>query len=355
MAHRTLVTFGSDGFRDFVTLPDGRTFNLGSVSVLNFVVGLARNGFEAKRALDTFLAKQQATLAVQMPQLEELLAPRRARWATLEETLIPSDPRTSVGQGMELTKAHFESRLASLENDLHRLEHGGVKLEEALPRVQEAVQGLVAVASPPSPEPKTAAIDEDLQKELEVYLDNEGSLQAQRRQILKKLVSDEKYDLKEAAREWEKWVDAGAKAYSREFDTDPKQFSEELKDSLAKKLAQETKKAIEDGMYDHLKAASVEGQEPEAPKQAADDLLAEEVALLNEGIAHAVMAKVEKALEAVTSSTSKFASQGQLDLHRIASDLTDLLREADMSSTDARSVLLDLSKKADHVLNYFAR
>lgn len=323
MANRTIVTFGSDGFRDWVSFPDGRTFNLGSVSVLKFVVELARNQTEARRSLNTFLANQSATLAVRMDELEHLIAPKRARWAGIENTLIPLGSQTDLTQGVAM--AEDVNTLQSSH------EHG---------------EGCRC---------KAAAYDADMAKELEVYLDNEMSLQGQRRNIMKKLLKSGSFDVKDATREFEHWVETGAKSYAREFNEDPKKFSRDLVKDLAEKMAKSTKKAVDSGEWDHLKSASEDDQE-EQTKQADDH-----TALINEGIAHAIMAKVEKAFEIVAASRedvtpiAKYASVAKNDLHRISSELSALLEASDLADPAAMPALLDLSKKADHVLNYFAR
>lgn len=359
MANRTLVTFGTDGFRDWVTLPDGRTFNLGSVSVLNFVVGLARGQREARKALDTFLANQQATLAVRLADLQLLLAPKKSRWAGLEETLIPPETRMAMDDN---AKALFQSRLAAVEGALYQLQVGTAKGAEEGPRVLETVRAMLAMVAPKPQEHvhtdncrcrKTAAsYDEDMLRELEVYLDNEMSLQMQRRTILKKLLKGGEYDVKEAAKAFEGWVEAGAKSYAREFNEDPKKFPKELVKDLAEKFARSHKKAVDAGEYDHLKSAADEPeQEPkEAPAEAKEAAI-----FANEGIAHTVLHKVEKAHEAVVASTSKYAADANHDLVRIASALTELLEGSDLSDPAVRPQLVELAKKAEHVLNFFVR
>ncbi len=306
MPKRTLVTYGTDGFRDFVVLPDGQSYNLGSVSVLNLVVALARTGSEAKRSLDRFLANQEATLAVDLGQLFTLLEPKRARWAKIDNALIS------------------ETSKSPMTLDAHSLVSTRVASEE-----------------------KFAAVDMDMLRELEVYLDNESSLQAQWRAILKSIIATQAFDAKSSQGYWLKWVDAGAKAYAREFGTDVKDFSEALKMTLAGKLAQQTTKAIQNGEYDHLKSASDQQEEDSESKK--------EASLLNEGLAHAVMAKVERALQVCSSTNSKFASSGKTDLLRISSELSALLETGDLSAPSVRASLLTLTKKADHVLSFFSR
>lgn len=312
MSKRTLVTYGTDGFRDFVNLPDGRSFNLGSLSVLNLVAGLARSVKEARRSLDTFLEKRESTLAVDLDGLFTLLEPKRARWAGIENPLIEPS-----GKDFEMLSL-INTRLASLR--------------------ENAAMG----------SEKTAAIDVDMLEELEVYLDNEPRLQAQRRKVLKEILASE-MDAKTLQGAWYDWVQAGAKAYVKEFDADPKSFSSDLIMHLAGKLANQTAKSLKNGEFAHLKSANEIDILDETAKTAS-----EEEALVNEGIAHAVLAKVETTLKVLSASSNKHASLGKADLHRISSELTSLLDAKDLSDPTVRASLLDLTKKADHVLAFFA-
>lgn len=77
---RLLVTLGTDGTTDWVRTPDGYKFNLGPVSALNFVLGLAPRG-TAKRALNEFLSQKEVLFPVDEGAMWALLAPHRARWS----------------------------------------------------------------------------------------------------------------------------------------------------------------------------------------------------------------------------------------------------------------------------------
>lgn len=291
MSKRTIVTFGTDGFRDFVVLPDGRTFNLGSVSVLSFVTELAMNGPIARRALDTFLKKKSGTLAVDMEKLQHLLKPRRARWAGLGNELMPEISRTSqTGNLMDQTTAKFASQLDAVEANLLRLEKQPDTDGKVAAELQASVREMLAcscaapVAQPPAPvaqvAPETAlealaeapiklaAVDQDLKNEIAFYMDNEGSLLNKKKAVLTGLLRKMKagsYDHNQAKKAWEGFVDAGVQSYAREFKEDPKGIPEQLKKALAKDIADSEKAAIENGEYDHLKTASEEPAAAAAP------------------------------------------------------------------------------------------
>lgn len=101
-------------------LPDGRTFTLGSVSVLKLVVSLAPNGTTARRTLDDFLANGESMLSVNLDDLDSLLSKPRARWAG-GKSLIPNQERTASTEGSTMNETEFERKLTSVERHLHTL------------------------------------------------------------------------------------------------------------------------------------------------------------------------------------------------------------------------------------------
>lgn len=288
---RTLIVVGTDGFRDYVQLPDARTFNLGTVSVLHLVTELALNGVIARRALDTFLAKKRATLAVDMEKLAILLKPKRSRWAGIGNELIPAISSTPSGTGKPMPQnSQFETHLSSIETVLQYLDRGSSpSLAAQVGRVvQASVREMIAccggcgdaghthehhqepapvvvqepaIAPPPEVPVKLAAVDQDLKQEIAFFMDNEGSLVSKKKAVLTGLLRKMKagkYDAVQAKKAWESWVDAGVNSYAKEFKEDPKKISSQLREVLAKEVAENEKKAIDNGEYDHLKMASLE-------------------------------------------------------------------------------------------------
>ena len=134
MAQQSLVTVATDGFRDYVDLPDGRRVNLGSVSVLKLVSSLVRGSYQCRRALDTFLKKKQAIIAVDLSALEDMLKPKRARWAAYDDPFIPTvsviapfagTTQPGKGASMDSDKAQSEAvnaQIAELEKQIALIE-----------------------------------------------------------------------------------------------------------------------------------------------------------------------------------------------------------------------------------------
>lgn len=79
---KAVVTVGTDGFVDYVQVPDGQKFMLGPVSVLRLITGAAKNARSARVALQEFLANGKAMLSVDLDQMWELLPFRRARYSS---------------------------------------------------------------------------------------------------------------------------------------------------------------------------------------------------------------------------------------------------------------------------------
>jgi hypothetical protein len=244
-----LVTVGTDGFRDFVNLPDGRTFTLGSVSVLKFVTSLVSSGAIARKVLDAFLAKGEAKLSVDLTEMEDLLRPKRSRWAVHENRLIPVVSRP-LPRGAS-TMNPFEFKLAALETLVAGITNASPTQVRAL---QQLAHGLSV-----DPIAKEGAVDEDAKTELELYMDNEGRLVSQKEGILKNILrkmKSGKYDHNLSPKLWMYWVDEGAKMYAKEFGGEAKTlFPKPLREALAKDIADHEKVLIEEGNYSHIKVA----------------------------------------------------------------------------------------------------
>jgi uncharacterized membrane protein YukC len=106
-----------------VVLPEGYTYNLGSVSVLKLVTSLAPNNRAARAALNEFLSKDSTKLAVDLDDLSVLLAPKKARWAALKSdtSSIEHVIRTPVPRGSYMDPKSFISKLANAEKTVEYL------------------------------------------------------------------------------------------------------------------------------------------------------------------------------------------------------------------------------------------
>lgn len=255
---RSLVTVATDGFRDYVELPDGRTLNLGSVSVLKLVTSLVQSPALCKRALDSFLKSSRALVQVELEELEQLLKPKRARWAHFGNGLISNLPR----QGESMTeqaqptnfKASFDAASAAFE----------------------------ALSRTPSPET------------LETFVRQASAL-------------------------------------------------------IALATEEEPKADQSGGDQGQQKDASVETPSEEGVVK----LATEEVPLINEGLVHLVVAKVEAAVKAVEASKKKGTDVAKGDLHVISTRLDGIAKTANFQDPTLRTALLDLARKADKVRAFF--
>lgn len=484
MGSRTLVTVSTDGFRDYVELPDGRVFNMGSVSVLKLVTQLVPSQTLARRALDAFLKDGHATIQVNIADLEVLLRPKRSRWAVHENRLIPPDPRTpprgastmnpdqAQADAIKNQVEAIESHIAVLAQTAQQHAAGSASREQVDNTITTLKQLVAGLSAPPSGQskndtfyfkmaaletvltsldrvgkaspdaarvlaklaksllftPKSAstvvegAIDEDAKTELELYMDNESRLYNQKKSILANILRKMKagkYDHKLSPKLWMYWVDEGAKMYAREFGGNVKDlFPKDLREALAKDIADREKKLIEDGEYSNIKVAveaeglttmpaevqkaedvakgkvsdpykgkdqsdnamayklggapvgGVTGEPEQVAKQMGVDnpyagkdqskndtfykLADTEIPLINEAIAQSVMAKVEGALQVVQASSKANTHLAKRDLHIISNKLASMLQEASLSDPELRPSLLDLATKADKIHAHFS-
>jgi hypothetical protein len=139
-----LVTVGTDVGTNWVRLPDGQKFNLGSMSVLSFVTKLAKNAVAARKALDGFLKKGEALLSVDSDKMWPLMQPRRAIWAAGSGSLYSpgfvSRPTSARFSSMSILEgiSKVEHKMAYLD----RLASAGKKDPEAIAELMRLAGGL---------------------------------------------------------------------------------------------------------------------------------------------------------------------------------------------------------------------
>ena len=342
MAQHSLVTVATDGFRDYVDLPDGRRVNLGSVSVLKLVSSLVRGSYQCRRALDTFLKKKQAIIAVDLSALEDMLKPKRARWAAYDDPFISTVSVIAQSSGVTLPdkgasmdaenaqKEAIRAQIAELESQIALIEqtaqehasgsqsseqlHGSVEslkrlvselgkepkgqsdnkafyfklagLEDTLAKIEGcgcATEADVSVFHTTASDLLVevtgmtiqAAVDKDVLEDLDVFMENTGSLDSKKMTIinnLKRKIESGSYDANQAPRAWMHWIEDGIKAYAREFSVNPRSmFPMDLKNALADRLAKRYEESINNGDFGAVtpKTASdgeVSGPAPEVAK-----------------------------------------------------------------------------------------
>jgi hypothetical protein len=382
MAQRTLITVSTDGFRDYVDLPDGRQVNLGSVSVLKLVSSLVRGSHECRQALDTFLKKKQAVIAVDLSALEDLLKPKRARWAANDDpfisivSMIATDIGTKQqGRGASMDPdttqvdsiRTFYAKLASLEGTLSKIEGCGCATEADITAFHTTASDLFLEATGKTIQ---AAVDKDVLEDLELFMDNTASLHNKFNSIianLKRKMESGKYDPALSPKLWLYWVEDGVKAYAKEFEVNSKtQFPMELKKALAESFSKRYDKAIKDGEYGELKVKKAsDDQEPEQeivkeveePKTATEvyyKLAASDVSAINEAFFDSVTSKVESALRTIEASSKKGIEVARKDLNTIALRLATLIEESSFDDPSLSVALRKLSGVVDQIQSHFA-
>jgi len=318
---RTLVTIATDGFRDYVSLPNGDTINLGTTSVLKLITEVVPFSADIRKALDTFLAKGTVTLAADQSALLKVLRPKKSRWAAHENRFIPVGIQDPNGVWNSMSTDLFSSKLASLETLVE------LGIDEDNTRV---ARQLVAAL-------RVAAVDADAKRELDLFIENEGRLAAKKESILtnllRKLKSDG-YNHSQAPKLWMYLVDEGAKMYAKEMGSgigDAKNlFPKELRESLAKDMADNELELMKNGEYDHLKKASssVEAQ------------------------VETVVGQVETALQVVETSPKANTHLAKKDLHIIATKLAAMVSED--AGPEVTAGLEDLAGKVAKIQSHFA-
>jgi len=326
----SLVTVGTDGFRDFVDLPDGRSFNLGSVSVLKLVTSLVSSPVLARKALDTFLTKGMATISVDLAALENLVRPPRSRWAGHENRLISPVLRPTPFRGASTMSQTFLKQVSAIEAHLSVMASEGSnpahvsKLkdlaaslatfeQDGFERRLTEVEGLMSTFQPGSVGPEQVNSLQKLAKELLAGGDSKESEEKESRFEEGKPADPTENMSKEDAAEWKKQ-------------------NEKNKDKF-KSAAEEPaeKKSSEASPEETFKTASV-----------------------NEALATTLMGKVEAALGVVTASDRANTEVAKHDLHLISEKLASMLQETDLTDSGLQDRLLDLSSKVAKIHGHFA-
>jgi hypothetical protein len=171
---RLLVTLGTEGVTNWVRMPDGQKFNLGSVSVLNFVTKLALGGSrEARSALDAFLKGKEVMLQVDEDKMWGLLVPHRVRWAF--DSFMTEDHRKrginimAIGKDLGVLEAHVQKlhQAAAAKISAPKLAEGVgilVRLAKSVGSDDSAYYGLDQPDEASDPEPKIVKLAYDLHR-----------------------------------------------------------------------------------------------------------------------------------------------------------------------------------------------
>lgn len=421
---RTLVTIATDGFRDYVSLPNGDTINLGTTSVLKLITEVVPFSADIRKALDTFLAKGTVTLAADQSTLLKVLRPKKSRWAAYENRFIPVGIQDPNGVWNSMSTDLFSSKLASLEtlvelgisddtttrvarqlvaslysitskqagranpkdgnfavvmsspgigNDtvqsFHKTRPEAEKARDRLEKVMGGHPYVVDVGPESRSEAvkssgnsyfvrpnmknlksagteigtfKVAAVDADAKRELDLFIENEGRLAAKKESILtnllRKLKSDS-YNHSQAPKLWMYLVDEGAKMYAKEMGSgigDAKNlFPKELRESLAKDMADNELELMKNGEYDHLKKAS--SLNADGNQQPIVDLSVAAPALLGN-----LVASIEETLRTVESSSKPNGHLAKRDLHIISTKLAAMVANPNLLDTSHHASTLPM-------------
>ena len=306
-----LVTIETDGYRDFVTFPDGRQLNMGSISILTLVTTLTKSKVWRK-TLDTFNKDRKALISVDLQALTELLSPRRSRWACHGDPFIPSvSHQPSRGYCMTPTELHsqlttIEQHLASMQGDqtpgkvatlvslvttleskvasstgsvstvlakVATLEGVLQKIGSAKTASSESIEALLQASNElcASVTGKEAAVDDDAKRELRLFMADDPSLSNKKEDIIlsiRRKMQGDKYSSSQAPQIWLHLVNDGAKRYAQQFGGDELElFPMNLRKALAHDFAVKEERAIKAGDYDHIRLANDSQQEQEEGQQ----------------------------------------------------------------------------------------
>lgn len=161
------VFFSTDGLRDYVEMPDGVTYILGTMSVAKLIAPLAPTN-EVRRVCDAFNEGKRPRLWVDVDKLWEALETniRRSRWASVDpvvpDLLIPAqnrNPRTPEGTIMadsELQNAikqqvgEIEKQIALIAQKAREADNGSIS-KDMMEDEMKRLRGLIEQLRSPNP------------------------------------------------------------------------------------------------------------------------------------------------------------------------------------------------------------
>ena len=118
------VTVETDGHRDYVRMPSGQRYILGTTSVLKLLSALVSDRLMFRHAIEEFNAKGHAVVALDPEAMLEMLAPKITRRAGLASPFMGHQDRTSFttleGKDMSVQRL-LELRLSHLEHTVREM------------------------------------------------------------------------------------------------------------------------------------------------------------------------------------------------------------------------------------------
>lgn len=160
---RAFVTLGTDGLRDYVELPDGVRYLLGTLSVTRLLGGLVSQ-FDMRRVCDAFNEGKRPRVSVDLDALQEVLELNihRSRWAGATSPLIPAGNRTPKhGEGRNMAANETvkdEGRRALIATTLTAIEQHVAAVAAAKKASAEDCEKLRALTATLSTEPVEAPV-----------------------------------------------------------------------------------------------------------------------------------------------------------------------------------------------------
>lgn len=310
-----LVTVGTDGFTDWVQIPDGQKFTLGRISVLNLVTKLASGIFEARKALQSFLDTGQALIAVDWDHMWKLFEPIRARWASDNGPFMAAANRSLQGTD-RVSETSRNTAMPTIREDLAALESHVAALNKhaghiSPQKMAEGVAILVKLAN---------KIKSPNQSKNETYYG---------------YGTPPLYEVgKEAATDKE-----GGKI--------PPQFLENIK-----KKKEEAKGKGDEGDKDQGKDQGKKDQGKEANLRLTYDTY-QTNATTAQGII-ALAEETEAQIDKLAAEGKKFkVAQAKADLHAVTSKVAGILKDTDLTQEWVQADLQKLAARADYLHGLF--
>lgn len=302
-----MVVIGTDGFVDYVQVPDGQKFMLGPVSVLKLITGLAPIR-TARKALREFVETKQVMLSVDLDKMWALLPFRRSRYSSSAASRVQTHPPLKSTREKDMS-----SHVEVVTSHIARIEEQLAVFDKHAKTATEPVSATMAAGRVTS---------------------------------LKNLIGD----LREAA-----GSPYGDQSKNKDFYVGPKEHPDTAPDAKTAGMPPEfleQQKKMKEKSED--KSDDKKDDDKSEKKKASYDTF-----MAHTGMAEEIVSKVsaaDAAIDRLVSAGKKFNSvRAKADLHKIASRVTEIAQNVDMAQPWVGGDLGALAKQANEIHDLFVK
>ncbi len=298
-----VVTIGTDGAADYVQVPDGQRFNLGSVSVLKLVTTLVPMR-QVRGVLREFLDNRQVMVSVDLDRMWAMFPYHRARYSSANSLMGRSDEGSNFLRGSTMADTGTSDK-----------------------SIKEAVMGQIG------------------RIEAQIYLLQQHSKDAAQGSISKNMMESEIGNLQ------------GLISWLRRPSPYGNQSQNSTYYGLPGGLPGKQAGEVPPEFLEQQKKMKDKAKDKDDDKKSDKEAASYDMFKANSELAESIVAKLastDDAINRLVSAGKRFDSvRAKADLHKIASRVTEISQNVDLAQPWVRSDLTALHKQASTIHGLF--